>query len=77
MRQKLKKLIDAGGDIEFSVGGAMYTILPWVEGGILIGPQGSDEDKIFKTADEMIDGYCINGYPLSALLNQIIITFSS
>ena len=77
MRQKLKKLIDAGGDIEFSVGGAMYTILPWADGGILIGPQGADEDEVFKTADDLINGYCINGYPLSTLLNQITITFSS
>ena len=77
MRQKLKELIDTGGDIEFSLGGVMYTILPWTDNGILIGPQGTDEDEVFKTADELIDGYCINGYPLATLLSQITITFSN
>ena len=60
MRQKLKALIDNGCDIEFSLAGKMYTILPWTESGILIGPQGSDEDVVFSTADALIDGYCID-----------------
>lgn len=77
MRSKLKKLIDAGSDIEFSLDGVLYTILPWTEDGILIGPQGIDEDKVFDTADDLIDGYCVNGYPLSSLLDRITITFSA
>lgn len=42
MLQQLKDLIDSGGDIEFSVCGKKYTILPWTDDGIVIGPYGSN-----------------------------------
>lgn len=55
----------------------MYTILPWTEQGIVIGPQGSDEEEVFKTADDLIDGYYIGDQPLAELLDQVTITFST
>ena len=77
MRQKLKKLIESGSDIEFILNGVMYTILPWTDQGILIGAQGLDENETFKTADELIDCFCVNGTPLTDLLDQLVITFSA
>jgi hypothetical protein len=77
MLQYLKELIEANGDIEFRLNGRMYTILPWTDDGIVIGPQHSDEESVFQTADELFDGYLIDGVPIRQLADQITITFAS
>lgn len=77
MLQQLKALIDAGGDIEFSVCGKKYTILPWTDDGIVIGLQGSDDDTVFQTANALLDGYLIEGKPLRSFDQQIKILFHS
>ncbi len=77
MRQKLKRLIEAGSDIEFTLYGVPYTILPWTEEGILIGPQNSDNDEAFESADALIDGYCVSGKPLCEHLSKLVLNFSA
>jgi hypothetical protein len=77
MLERLKELIEGNGDIEFRLNGRMYTILPWTDDGIVIGPQYSDEESIFQTADELFDGYLIDGVPIRQLADQITITFAS
>ncbi|MDO4668705.1 MAG: hypothetical protein Q4A63_02685 [Butyricicoccus pullicaecorum] len=74
-RDVLKQAILAGNDIEFSVDGQKYTILPWLEEGIVIGQQDSDDDQIFANADELLSGYQIAGIPLQDKLPQIEILF--
>ena len=76
MLQKLKTLIDTCGDTEFSVGSQNYTIITWMDDGLLIGPQGSDQDQTFQTADDLIQGYQIGGKPLADLADQITILFA-
>lgn len=77
MLQKLKNLIEGGGDIEFSVNGKLYTILPWTEGGITIGPQGSDDDEVFDDADSLLSGFLVDGTPLANVIDRVKIVFSS
>ena len=77
MLQQLKKLIDAGGDIEFSVCGKKYTILPWTDDGIVIGPQGANDDQTFPSSDALLDGYLIAGSPLRNFEHHLKILFQS
>ena len=76
MLQKLADLINSGADIEFSVNGRMYTILPWTDGGITIGPQNSDDDMVFKDVDALVSGFLIDGKPLANIIDQVVIVFS-
>ncbi|MBS5166262.1 MAG: hypothetical protein KHY77_10975 [Butyricicoccus pullicaecorum] len=71
----LKQAILTGYDIEFSVDGQKYTIIPWTENGIIIGPQNSDNDQIFSDADALLSGYQIGGIPLQDKLQQAEILF--
>lgn len=77
MYQKLKELVEFGADIEFNFCGNSYTILPWVDNAISIGLQNNNDDHIYKTFDEMIDNYQLNGHIMRDVLNQIDITFTS
>lgn len=74
-REVLKQAILKGNDIEFSVDGQKYTILPWLEDGIVIGPQDSENDQIFSDADALLGGYQIGGKPLQDKLQQVEILF--
>lgn len=76
MLKKLTDLINGGADVEFSVNGRLYTILPWTDGGITIGPQESDEDMVFDDVDSLYDGFLIDGVPLRSMIDQIEIVFS-
>lgn len=76
MRNKLKCLMESGADIEFVVNGRKYTVLPWADEGIVIGPQDSDDDMVFSDPDSLIDEYLINGRPLSAWIDALTIEFS-
>lgn len=68
---KLKAAIEFGSDIEFRYNNKDYTILPWTDKGIVIGPQNSDNDSIYKTADELIDNYRIDGKPIKDIIENI------
>lgn len=63
--------INQGSDIEFQCNGKMYTILPWTDEGIVIGPQNSDNDFIYKTADELINNYRIDGKSIKDMIDQL------
>lgn len=76
MLQKLKDLINSGSDIEFSVNGILYTILPWTDEGITVGPQDSDDDMVFDDADALLNGYLIDGIPLAQMIDRVVIVFS-
>lgn len=67
----LKKAIEFGSDIEFNYKDKSYTILPWTEDGIVIGPQNEDNDMVFKTADELIDGYMLDGKSIREVIDTI------
>lgn len=77
MYKKLKELVEFGADIEFDFQENSYTILPWSAEGISIGLQNSNNDHIYKTFDEMINNYQLNGHIMRDVLNQIDITFTS
>lgn len=69
--KKLKELIDFGSDIEFKYNDKEYTILPWTEEGIVIGQQNSDKDTIYKTSDELLNNYKIDGKLIKDIINDI------
>ncbi|WP_163195461.1 hypothetical protein [Clostridium thermarum] len=66
-----KKAIEFGSDIEFRYKNKDYTILPWTDEGIVIGPQNTDDDTIYKTADELIDNHKIDGKYIKDIINDI------
>lgn len=68
---RLKTAIEFGSDIEFRYNNKDYTILPWTDSGIVIGPQNSDDDSIYKTADELIDHYKIEGRSIKDIIENI------
>lgn len=68
---KLKEAIEFGSDIEFKYKNKKYTILPWIEEGIVIGPQNLDDDTIFKSADELINNYIIDGNKIKDIIDEI------
>ena len=77
MLRELKKLIEFGSDIELSVRGKEYVILPWTQEGIVIGLRNTDTDDVFQTADELFQEYLIDGIPFYQLVDEMEITFSS
>lgn len=68
---KLKAAIDFGTDIEFKYKDKAYTILPWTDDGIVIGPQNSDDDRIYKTSDELISNYRIDGKLIKDIIQDL------
>ncbi|MBS6503908.1 MAG: hypothetical protein KH415_20240 [Clostridium sp.] len=68
---KFKEAIEFGSDIEFRYKNKNYTILPWTDEGIVIGLQNSDDDSKFKSADELIDNYTIDGNKMRDIIGDI------
>lgn len=68
---KFKEAIEFGSDIEFRYKNKNYTILPWTDEGIVIGLQNSDDDSKFKSADELIDNYTIDGNKIKDIIDDI------
>ena len=78
MRQKFKELIDMGADIEFSYNGKMYTLLAWVQEGIVVGEQNNDEDdNIFSDFNDLMENYILNGIKFAEIIEDVVIEFSS
>mgnify|MGYP000253249162 CR=1 FL=1 len=63
--------IKTGSDIEFKYNGKSYTILPWTDQGIVIGPQNSDNDSVYKTAEELVNNHKIEGKTIKDIIDQI------
>lgn len=72
MIEKIKN----GNDIMFDINGRHYTILTWTENGIGIGEQfPNDADfEYFKSAEELVDNFMIDGIPLGNIANAVKIT---
>ena len=74
-REKMIDLIENGSDIMLDVAGEHLVIFTWIDDGIGIGRQNSDEPlSVYKTAEQLLDGYLISGLPISAMLDKVSIT---
>lgn len=68
-------LIENGSDIMLDVAGEHLVIFTWLDDGIGIGRQNSDEPlSIYETAQKLIDGYTVSGLPINAQLDKVSIT---
>lgn len=74
---KLKLAIEFGSDIEFRYNNKDYTILPWIDEGIVIGPQGTDNDSVYQTSDDLINKHKIDGKYIKDIIEDIEILFMS
>ena len=73
-----KKIIDTSGDIMFNCFGDNFTILTWTDNGIAIGKANDDDnDCYYKSSDDLINNYKINGKSISDVVDKINITFYS
>ena len=78
MKQKFRKLIENGADIEFSYNGKQYTLLAWVSEGISVGEQNNDEDdNVFSDFDDLMENYIINSEKFADIVEDVVIEFSS
>lgn len=77
MLQKLKNLIDAGADVEFTLNNKQYVILPWTDDGIVIGLKDSDDDVTYPTFEQLTSHFIIDGAPFSQQIENITIDFTS
>ncbi len=68
--------IEHGDDSMFDVGNRHFTILTWPVEGIVIGEQFPNDghDETFPTAEELLDGFTIDGIPLAELVHIVKIT---
>ena len=68
--------IENGSDIMFDIVGRHFTILTWPADGILIDEQYPKDgnEKYYKTAKELVDGFMIDGVPLADLCDKVVIT---
>lgn len=74
-REKMIDLIENGSDIMLDVAGEHLVIFTWLDDGICIGRQNSDEPlSIYETAQNLIDEYKVSGLPISAQLDKVSIT---
>jgi len=76
-QKRLIELVNYGADIEFSYKGKAYTILAWVDGGISIGKQGSDDDKVYSSCDDFIRNCKIDGISIMDALPEMDVLYHS
>lgn len=74
-----KELIDKivnGCDIMFDVAGKHFTILTWTDEGIAIGEQHPNDGELqyFDSAEDLVDGFMVDGKSLSSLSAKVVIT---
>lgn len=77
MCQKLKSLIDYGADIEFTLNGKQYVILPWLDDGIVIGLKNSEYDDFYPDFEELMLNHVIDGKKFAHQIENITIDFTS
>lgn len=74
-RKELIERIDCGDDFMFDVGDRHLVIFTWCEEGIGVGEQFSEEPlAYFETPDAVVDGYMVDGKPLSERVGEITVT---
>ncbi|SDA20100.1 hypothetical protein SAMN02910447_01681 [Ruminococcus sp. YE71] len=81
-KKELIELIDTSGDIMFDCEDKHYTILTWTDEGIFIGEQitetqKKDRHEYFKTGEQLVSEFLVNGKPLGDICDRIVITFSN
>ncbi len=69
MYQELKDLIENGDDIEFSLFGKRYSVIP-LDDSVVIGLKYGDALE-FSDVDSMMNQYSIDGQPLKNVLDQV------
>ena len=68
-------LIEKGSDILFDVAGQHLVIFTWMDEGIGISKQDSDEPfQHFADANALLDGYKIGDLTLAQLCDKVVIT---
>ncbi|MGO5053638.1 hypothetical protein ACTQ6A_14220 [Lachnospiraceae bacterium LCP25S3_G4] len=79
MKNKFKKLIEFGADIEFSYNNARYVISPFDdEGNIVMGKEYDDDnDQIFSNYDDFFEKGIVEGESVSKIIDKFDITFTS
>lgn len=75
-KSELIEKIDKGSDIMFDVCGKHYTIFTWCEEGIFVGEHHCTptRESFFKTAQDLVENFRVNGVPLGELAAGIRIT---
>lgn len=68
--------IENGSDIMFDVAGKHFTILTWMDDGIAIGEQHPNDGELqyFDSAEELVDGFEVDGKSLASLADKVVIT---
>lgn len=74
-KKRFTELIELGADIEFLYNGKKYTILAWIDDGISIGEQNTDNESIYSNCKDLLQNCIIDGTPLLNALPKIDITF--
>lgn len=70
------KKIEKGSDIMFDVMGRHFTILTWHEKGIAIDEQHPNDGNMqfFSSAEELVNGFMVDGKPLADIADKVVIT---
>lgn len=70
--------IDNGYDIMFDVLGRHFTIVTWLDEGVGIGEQCKNSPpEIFRTAEELVECFEVDGRTLAELADRVMITHYS
>lgn len=74
--RELIEKIENGNDIMLDVAGKHLTIITWLDDGIGIDEQAPKDGnlQVFPTAEDLVNGYRMNGAPLAALAKTAVIT---
>lgn len=75
-KSELIEQIENGSDIMFDVAKKHFTILTWTDDGIAIGEQFPNDGELqyYESAEDLVEGFMVNGRPLGSLVNDIVIT---
>ena len=75
-RAELKEKIEKGSDVLFDVKDKHFTLITWDEEGIGIDESNTVESniKFFKTADDLLNNFFVNGKCLGDLAADVVIT---
>ncbi|MDE6060503.1 MAG: hypothetical protein K2G31_03440 [Clostridia bacterium] len=66
--------VNMGLDIEFAYKGRRYTILAWHDP-IIIGEQNTDNEWLYKDADDMFNNFIIDNIAMKDFIKDIEILF--
>nr|DAI14851.1 MAG TPA: hypothetical protein [Bacteriophage sp.] len=75
-RAELKEKIEKGSDVLFDIKDKHFTLITWVEEGIGIDESNSLKNNMqfFKTADDLLNAFLIDGKCLGDLAADVVIT---